>query len=708
MFVTSALTVGQLTFILRAVIQVLSYGGIFIIGFIVLASAPRVASLQTHDTLNRVVGRETAARTTRKWIFNAIRGKNGDPVSSPRLILALTLLSVYSLLVALSDLGFLGLYACNASYTFEDRPASVNSTERAQSVLNTALVNGTNPSTVKSFRCDSTEPFQLGDVSLGTNDTIYVCTSWHNSTLADFSAFTGINTTDSDILLPRFLRSVNHSRADIFDLNSYRTSFGTRLTRNTTVANGIVVEPNDTGMRTLFGVPSLQPRRSVDVQKTMALEVEVGCMNVGIFSSHDPDAVGRGLDYFSETDTWRVYTGPENLRDVLSKTVDDVRSYYSPFFNTSSQDGYRIINSTGVRFTDYPQIDNFFLPDTSTTMDGVDVTGWIKGNCTERLRTQLSLDPSMASDYDKRAGDTCELVVVTGMVMEDGDLNQVASKMVCATTTQVNMVSGTVSASETGQVTVNMTRLPSDLNQLRADYFDIVPGQNATQYNTFDPIIRYTLSDNPNGATSHFIFNINGHVGKQSGAGSGGFILAAAGTAIIDLSNVGLGGDTSLQSLDVDESSFTWGPGTATKYFGRLGASYILNSVTYNGWVAESGPTLLVSDTGGPIGTCYKPPYVVSFIPLLAAAVLVIAWILFLIITRGLVGVKTIEDCYGGLKPYWGVVCPTTAAQDAVLLWENAPGPHLQLVTPGQAIVVGGASTAAHHLKSSHYMPGKV
>ncbi|KAK7051062.1 hypothetical protein VNI00_005174 [Paramarasmius palmivorus] len=701
MFLTSALTVGQLTFILRAAIQILSYGGIFLLGFIVLGSAPRVASLQTHDVLNRIVGRETATKQTRKWIFNAIRGRNGDPVSSHRLTLALTLLSTYGLLVSLSDLGFLGLYACHKTETFESRPASVNSTERARAMINTALVNGTDPSTVKYYRCDSSEVVNVGFTN---DDTLSVCTSWHNSTFADPSVFTGFNTTDSEVLLPRYLRHFNDSgpRAGLFDFNTYRMGFGSTLITNATIRNGLVVEPHESGLKVLLGVPDLNPRQSVKLERAMTLEVEVGCMTVGIMSSHDPDAIGNGLDYFSEKDDWRAYAGPNNLREVLSKMADDVRSYYSPLFNSSLDDGYRTINSTGARFTESPRIDKFNLPDIGNSTDGRDIGDWIEGNCTESLRRQLQLDASMITSMDTGFSSTCKLVALSGMLAEEGDLVQVASKMVCASTTQINMVSGTVSTSEGGQVVVNMTRLPSDLNQLRADYFDTIVGPNGTDYQPFAPMLRYTLSDNPNGPTSHYIYNKRPLVNSADmGTGSPGVILASIGTAMLDLSELSSStAQSGLLSLSTPDNVVSLAPKTASEWFGQAGASLTLNSLVYNGWIAESSAVLLVTDTGGDAGICYTTPYAIGFVPLLIAAIFVALWMVTLLITGRAAGTKTLEGYYGGLKPYWGVVCPTTPAHDAILAWETVPGPHLQLVSPGQTFVIGTMNTAAGHLKS--------
>ena len=75
MLVTEALTVGQITFILWAAIQILSYGGLFLIGLLILANTPRAAFLKTHNInlLNRLVRKFSFTLTSVKWIWGYIR-----------------------------------------------------------------------------------------------------------------------------------------------------------------------------------------------------------------------------------------------------------------------------------------------------------------------------------------------------------------------------------------------------------------------------------------------------------------------------------------------------------------------------------------------------------------------------------------------------------------------------------------------------------
>ncbi|KAF9267745.1 hypothetical protein L218DRAFT_644639 [Marasmius fiardii PR-910] len=648
--------------------------------------------------VNRVVGKSTASKSTAKWIFNSFRGRNGDPVASKRLLISLMLLSVYSIFVAISDLGFLGFYACKVSAgSYYDRPRSVNDDRSALAAVNTSMVDGADPSTVKMYRCDAAFSEDKGD-----NITLQTCTSWHNFTLTDPSGFAGINNTDSDMLLPRQLRHMNYSKSATFDLNTYRILPGPKPIDTPTINFGMVVEPHDTGVRTVFGAPDLSPGHSFAFPKNMAMEIEVGCMTLGLYSTHDPDASGNGIDYFDERTENRTYSGPEKLRQVLTQTADEIHNYYSPLFKQNATNGIRTgINGSDTQFTTIPMIRDFRLPEPGSFLDDSRTTE-IVGNCSQRLRASLGLGSSdyMLGDSDKRAP-MCSLVILTGSEAFQGEYLMVGTKMVCASSTQVNMVSGTVNKDQDGQITLNTTRLPSDLHQLRADYVDVVQEGNTTVFNTLQPILRYTLSDNPNGETSHYIHQLAQYMRiSNSGPGSPGNAIARIGTILVDLGDLSMNSEYSFVTV-LNDQNFTMSPTAVTKWAGHFGASLVLNSLVYNGFVAKEVEPVLVTDIGGREATCYRSPYAVGFLPLILAAIFIMLWIILLFIGRGLSGTKQVEEYYGGLKPYWGVVCPTTAAQSALLSWETYPGPHLALVQPGQPIAVNSSSgTAAQQLSS--------
>jgi len=143
MLSTTALTLGQITFIIRAIIQILSHGGMFLIGIIVLASAPRLASLKTHDAVNRAVGKSTFTKSSLMWVLASLRGKTGDPARPTKLVVSILLVTLYGVFSALSDLGFLGLRACELpGPTIFDRPSSINSTDAARNAIQNATIPG--------------------------------------------------------------------------------------------------------------------------------------------------------------------------------------------------------------------------------------------------------------------------------------------------------------------------------------------------------------------------------------------------------------------------------------------------------------------------------------------------------------------------------------------------------------------------------------
>jgi len=529
MLVSHALTIGQITFILRVAIQMLSYGGLFLLGLILLGTAPRIASIGTHDIFNRIAGKSTSTSASAKWIFNTLRGKSGEPVVSIRLLMAVSLLVLYSLFVSVSDVGFIGFYACSTSGPPSvDYPASLITDDLANAAVISNLVNGTDPATVKAYRCDS-----INVISFGVNVTERNCTAWHNSTYADPALFRGVNMTDSDVLMPRQLKHVNQSRSAYVDLNSFYMGPGSQRIAQPTIKNGIAVFPHDTGVKAVVGVPQLAPQHKVVLDKTLAVEVDVGCMTLGVYSIHDPDSIGSGVDVFDTNGTWREYTGPDYLRDVLSKTVDVVRKYYTPFFNASTLGSDGIMNGLNASQTILSgvAIMQSYYPPGNTLSDGVDAKIAMIGNCTQELRQQLNL--TVLDNMD--AANMCSLLGIAGSTTSEGNLIEGFSRMVCASATQINMVTATVEADVNGTISLDLTRLPSDLNYLRADYWDAMEVGNDTQFTNFLPLERFTLADNPQSSSSHFITHYQNYSPiRPSGPGSGGNTLSRVGPTMIN------------------------------------------------------------------------------------------------------------------------------------------------------------------------------
>jgi hypothetical protein len=290
--VTYSLTIGQLTFIFRAVIQFLSLLGPFLLGVIILSKAPRVDSFKTHDIINRIVGRLTATRASAEWIWHYSRRNTRDSSRSFGLPLSIALLVLYSIFTSVSDIGFLGFYTCSGSDStinkfHWDYPNSIRNEQTAYATVLNNFVNGTTPNSAKAQTCDSSELFHDGP-----NITLWACTAWRNSTWTDRSFFSGINTTDSDAIMPRNIG------IGIYNLTSYYASTGRKRVEVPTIDGGILVNPTDIGFQAIFGVPQIESSTAFTIAKTMALEVEVGCMTLGIGSVNDLDSPTSGIDFF--------------------------------------------------------------------------------------------------------------------------------------------------------------------------------------------------------------------------------------------------------------------------------------------------------------------------------------------------------------------------------------------------------------------------
>jgi hypothetical protein len=669
MILSEQLTTGQVTFILRVAIQLLAYGGVFLIGLIVLSSAPRVASIRTHDILNRVVGKSTVTFASAKWMINYARGRSGDPIMPTRLLISIGLLILYTAFVSISDIGYLGLYACETSGGhYLDYPASVKTNANASAAIALNLVNGTDPSTVKAYRCDSVEV-----VSFGPNVTERNCTAWQNGTYADPIYFSHLNTTDSDVLMQRQLKHINTSRSAFIDLNTYYVGPGPQRVENPTVTNGLVINPHPTGVQMVIGVPQLSSQQQVTLNQTIALEVEFGCMTVGIYSQHDPDASGSGLDIYATNGTWRRYYGPPYLEDALSTAADSVRAYWLPLFNTSTlaDDGTMIgYNQSNSILSTTANIQTVYLP-TRAGLDNVQLTEYILGNCTETVIKRLN---ATIIDAEDAVYNACSMPALGGSVTSEGDILEGLSIMVCAASTQVNMVSAVVDVDTEGSVTLNITRLPADLNYVRASYWDAMEiGGNITQFSDFLPIERYTFSPNPAGPTVHYIGQYDGFPNiRSTGPGSGAGLFSRVAETVLDVPDA-LSGFAGLTLLNDGNNALNFTADVITRWAGQVGGSVILTSTAFNGWAALAMPPVTVTSTGGKLVSCYKPRFAFAFLPLVLATLVVLLWIIFLVSTSSLSGSGKVEELYGGVNPYVAAMRhdmgPASSTKETLLAW---------------------------------------
>jgi hypothetical protein len=701
MIISSSITIGQITFVLRVAIQILSYGGLALVTLIIVANAPRVAPLDTHNVLNHVIGKWKCTSTSGKWILSRLlRGGRKDPLPSTKLLIALFLFISYTAFVAISDIGFLGFYACSVpGPNLIDTPASVSSNDAARALIAKNLVNGTDPSNVKAYRCDAVKVVNF-DVNVAESN----CTAWRNSTYADINLFGGINSTDTDVLMPRRLTHHNHSRAQFIDLNSFYLAPNSQRVTNATIEEGYALFPHDTGIRVVLGVPQLAPQHKIDLDKTMALEVDVGCMTLGVYSQHSIEVTGStGIDVLATQGNWRTYAGPDYLRDVLANTTDIIREYYRPLFDPSSLDssGFMYsINSTQVLLSGAANVVSFKLP-APGLQSGPD--SYILGNCTQALQNKLGIPISQQAD-----GMMCGLLAIGGSMAGNGTMHKGLSRMVCATATQVNMVAANIAVDAGNQVSLNVTRLPSDLNYLRADYWDLTTQGNNSVYTNYVPYERYTLNDNPSSPTTHFIPHQKVvMLDATYGPGSGGTTFSRIGDMMLAY-DVGLTLDIGYAGLALLEQGYNhliFNPTQVTTWAGGVGASFFSSTIGYNGWAARESMPIRVVSTGGTLGSCYKPHYALGFVPLLLAAFFVIVWAFSLSVRSSLLGSAPLQLAYGGMGPYKGAVCPGAPNQDTLLTWEKAPEPYLQVVSKGYPVNGDAPETALKYLKTSNAYP---
>lgn len=684
--ITHSLTVGQLTFILRAAIQVLSLAGPFLIGYIILSSATRLASFSTHDVINRIMGRLTMTKSSLQWIWGGIRQPNqrADPGRSFGLVLTVALLVLYGLFSSLSDIGFLGFYTCTTSGSSKyDRPASIKDEEAALSVIMGNFVNGGNPSNVTANRCDTSESFYDSEFLAGMR-----CLEWRNSTWTDRKFFSGINTTDSDMLMPLRLNT------NVMNVTAFRVDTGGKRITVPTISGGILVNPAETGFQAVFGVPQLDSQQEFTLDKTMALEVETGCMTIGINTVQAADGVGSRTDVFETNRTWRSYSGPDILKDILTNYTDAIREYWLPFFNASSLDENGLYYGNGTAgLSTRSNVANADMP--SNASFGAPEKTEFLGNCTNSIRERFNLPPLNRTDDQYFQ---CALLGLGGSMENNGAIVLGQTKMLCAAISQINMVSATVRKDVQGSISLDYTRLPSILKYHRSDFWTIVQDENDTGFLNWAPYQRYTLSDDPQGPTSHYILqNTALGVTRLAGIASAGFVLSRAGSEVILPARSRLG----INILDTSDRQDLLNPKTVTRWSGEQGSALIIGSIKYNPWAALGAPQILVTSQADRLAICYDPPYILGFVPIVLAALLVLIWSVVMLIRTPYGRLSSLGDLYGGLWPYWKSVCPNVRLSDLVLIWQqdsktsnghgmpnelNGPNVHLEVFSSGKSV----------------------
>ncbi|KAG6829797.1 hypothetical protein H0H92_003452 [Tricholoma furcatifolium] len=701
MIISSSLSIGQITFILRIAVQILTYAGLAIVGVLILTNIPRVASLTTHDALNRIVGASTSTTSTLKWLLASLRHNPAETAPSTKMILLLFLSISYTIFVSLSDIGFLGFHACSvAGPTTYDTPGSVNSSDIALSLIAANTVNGTDLSRVRTYRCDASALTQFPGGNIEYN-----CTAWRNSTLADEKFYAQLNSTDSDVLMPRQLAYSPFSNDSTFDYNSFNIGPTSQLVDQPIIYNGLAIVPQSTGAIMIAGVPQLQPNTRIDLTGALAVEVEVGCMTLGVVAFKGTYDVDLGNDYMFTNGTWRQYSGPGYMEDLLNQTVDSIRAYLYPFFNPSTIDStgaITSINSTNVVLSAAANVQNHYLPYQGSDIGPDDQ---FMGNCTAALYRQLGI-PAVQYTLGNLPGQMCSLLGIGGTRSANGISTEGFERMICAASTQVNLVTATIQVDGAHNVSANITRLPSTLTYTTADFWDTMEGDNGTVlFVPYMPYERYTLSPDNNAPTSHYIPQKDILLtSSQSGQGSAGNAISSLIPIVLDLYGQALGSPdyAGLTFLPEGFNYVDTSPDRMASWVGQVSGSYFLGSLGYNGWAALQATVVEVVSTGGYAAVCYKPYYALGFLPLVLAAVVFIFWTGFLFWSRLLFfSTEKVKDAYGGISTYSTAITPNTMSSDALIAWESTPHPHLQPVSDEYPLAISSKVTALAYLKEA-------
>ncbi|KAJ6453566.1 hypothetical protein C8R45DRAFT_1039082 [Mycena sanguinolenta] len=301
-------------------------------------------------------------------------------------------------------------------------------------------------------------------------------------------------------------------------------------------------------------------------------------------------------------------------------------------------------------------------------------------NCTADVYEALNvtlLDKSarVITDYQ------CGMYGVTGSFVEDGVAYAGMSRFFCATATQVNMASVTITTDALGTISPNYTRLPSDLNYIAASWWDIVSENGTDNWINYTPVERFVLSFSPTSRqTNHYIGQYSSEFIRDTrpeGPGSAGSFISRLGSYLMNW-GPGSTDDTGMSILEDGTNPIDFNASIVPAWGGKVAGALIRNSLTYNGFAAQQGPRTLVSSTGGRPAICYDLRYGVAVVPLFVGAAVAIAWSVFILVTTGFKGIGLAKRAYGGVEPLRVTLCPKWAVNDSTLAWRNVPEPHLE------------------------------
>ncbi|KAF8885581.1 hypothetical protein CPB84DRAFT_1788344 [Gymnopilus junonius] len=118
-----------------------------------------------------------------------------------------------------------------------------------------------------------------------------------------------------------------------------------------------------------------------------------------------------------------------------------------------------------------------------------------------------------------------------------------------------------------------------------------------------------------------------------------------------------------------------------TRWGGGVGASFIRNTIGYNGWAARGAQALTVQQLTGQPAICYDLRYGSAFLPMVLGTLAIVLWTIFLLVKSYLRDTNKMQARYGGLAPTIGPPTFSKLSRHTVLVWEDEPDAHLKPTT---------------------------
>ncbi|KAJ7891795.1 hypothetical protein B0H13DRAFT_2039045 [Mycena leptocephala] len=477
---------------------------------------------------------------------------------------------------------------------------------------------------------------------------------------------------------------------DLYLNNWYNGPGSTRL-EEAIISNGILIQPDTSGVRAIVGVPPLEPQRTIHLENVMAIEADMGCIDLGLFTERDLDSINT-LDIFATQWDTQIYHVGGRIRNLVrplfnESSINDVGYLFTNGFDNGTRAVWADYLGTNAQVVGWHLPGNLSLFDFISTEPTVEMA--ILKNCTQDVYSALGLTPLPRFPGDVIGyipGSACSTLAVQGsFTLSTGVPLAGLSRFLCAASTQVNLVSANISSSNDSALTLDFVRHDAELYYTIASWWHVQQDGNDRIFNDYEPYERYTLYPSPgSGRQNHYLPTPGRFLkGRPAGPGSAGGIISSLSDYLVSYPSENTVDMESvvLTDLDDDEAFINFNATMIPTWAGGMAAAFLREGIAYNGWVAldhwnKGG--LRVSSGGEKPAVCYNLRYGVALLPLLAAAVITLLWGVVVLARSTFKGRDIVLASYGGLSPLRAKLVPAWAAKSAVLIWQGVPEPHLE------------------------------